>query len=505
MKLEPWSPRAWGEVLAERAAERPAAEAFVCLEARLNWRALWQRAQARAGALAALGIGPGDRVALCLPNGAAWIELFYGASLLGAVTVPFNTRWKDTEIDYALRQADIVALIGVERFLSQDFAGMFGRLDRAGLPKLRHVLLDPDRVLGPPLAPRAIDPSRTGLIQYTSGTTAQPKGVMLSQDAMLRNAANVAHRLGARAEDRYYSARPFYHVAGTTLSILVALASGCTLLTAPVFEAEAALETMAREACTLTSGNDTLFLAMMNHPRFAEYRLSLRGGWAAAGPEVMRQIHHRMGMRDLCFAYGLSEAAPNVVLSAHDDPLADRIAGLARPHPGIELRIVAGEIRVRGWNLMQGYWAKPAETRAAFDEEGFLRTGDLGALDAQGRLRFIGRAKDVFRVGGENVAPAEIEEVLHRHPAVKQAQVVGVPDARLGEVAAAYVVANPGHAVTADDLIAHCRAACANFRVPRYLRLVEGFEGIGMTGSAKVQKTKLRAQALVDFGLRDKG
>ncbi len=272
---------------------------------------------------------------------------------------------------------------------------------------------------------------------------------------------------------------------------------------------------MARERCTLVSGNDTMFLMMMNHPSFDRSKLQLRGGWGAAGPEVMQQIITGMGARELCFAYGLSEASPNVVISAHDEPAAVRAAGLALPHDGVELRIIGaddgrdlpadqpGEILVRGWNVMKGYYNMPEQTAQAIDRDGWLHTGDLGAVTAEGRLRFIGRVKDMFRVGGENVAPADVEEVLHAHPKVEHSQVIGVPDPRLGEVAAAYVRLRDGTAAEPEELIAWCRARCANFKVPRYLRIVDSFETIGMTGSAKVQKNKLRDQALIDFGLAD--
>jgi fatty-acyl-CoA synthase len=228
----------------------------------------------------------------------------------------------------------------------------------------------------------------------------------------------------------------------------------------------------------------------------------------------MQQIHDRMGMRGLVYCYGLSEASPNIICSRFDAPWQERVAGAARPHDGMAARIVdpvsgrdcptggIGEILVKGWSVMRGYYNKPAETAKAIDAEGWLHSGDLGSIDAEGRLRFIGRAKDIFRVGGENVSPADVEEVLHRHPKVKQAQVVGVPDARLGEVGAAYVILNEGTTAEPDEFIAWCRERCAGFKVPRHVKLIDSFDGIGMTGSSKVQKNKLREHALVDFALR---
>jgi fatty-acyl-CoA synthase len=258
---------------------------------------------------------------------------------------------------------------------------------------------------------------------------------------------------------------------------------------------------MERERCTLTSGNDTIFQMLMGHEDFPKRRLALRGGWAAAGPQTMRKIIDVLGAKAICAAYGLSEASPNVAMSDWRDAEELRVSGLAKPHEGVELRVVDGEIQVRGWNVMKGYYNNPEATVKAFTADGWLRTGDLGELTADGRLRMVGRLKDVFRVGGENVAPAEVEETLLAHPAVETAQVIGEPDPRLGEVPAAYVTLRANTSTKEEELIAWCKANSANFRVPRYLRIVDDFEAIGMTASGKVQKAKLREHAIREFGL----
>jgi fatty-acyl-CoA synthase len=352
----------------------------------------------------------------------------------------------------------------------------------------------------------AVEPNDLLLIQFTSGTTAYPKGVMLTHDNMLRNAWAAGTRMGVLPGDRYFNCRPLFHVGGSTLSALVSLVFGCCLVTLPTFEAGAALAMLERERCTLISGNDTIFQMLMGHEDFPKRKLTLRGGWAAAGPQTMRSIIDVLGMKAVCAAYGLSEASPNVVMSDWRDPEELRVQGLAKPHDGIELRISSEkEIQVRGWSIMRGYCNNPEATAKAFTEDGWLRTGDLGELTADGRLRMVGRLKDVFRVGGENVAPAEVEEVLLAHPAVQIAQVVGVPDERLGEVGFAYVTLRSGFHATEEQLIAWSKERCANFRVPRYLRIVEDFEAIGMTASGKVQKARLREHALKEFGLEGKG
>ena len=281
----------------------------------------------------------------------------------------------------------------------------------------------------------------------------------------------------------------------------MALTAGATLVTLPTFEAGPALEMLERERCTLTSGNDTLFQMLMGHEDFPRRRLALRGGWAAAGPETMRRIIHVLGAKYICAAYGLSEASPNVVMSDWRDPEELRVQGLATPLPGLHLRTLDGEIQVRGWSVMRGYYNDAQATAQAFTEDGWLRTGDLGALHPGGRLKMTGRLKDLFRVGGENVAPAEVEEVLLAHPAVQSAQVVGVPDARLGEVPCAYVTLLDGARASEGELLAWCKTRSANFRVPRYLRIVKDFESIGMTASGKVMKGKLREHALKEFNL----
>jgi fatty-acyl-CoA synthase len=535
-----WQPKTLREVLARHAQDRGAAEALVTESARMSYRELHDAAWQAARAMYALGLRRGDFVGVLFPNDEKWVTLFYGAALIGAVTVPVNTRFKSTELAFCLKQADAKALFLADRFLKIDFMSFVREAEPAvervlpgeALPLLRHVVVAGDNV------PRAgsnwndflaladrvsraeieaaaseVRPADLLLIQFTSGTTAYPKGVMLTHDNMLRNAWAAGTRIGVRAEDRYFNCRPFFHVAGSTLSLLVSLVFGACLVTLPTFEAGAALAMLERERCTLTSGNDTLFQMLMSHEAFDPKKLTLRGGWAAAGPETMRKIIDVLGARGICAAYGLSEASPNVVMSDYRDPPELRIGGLAKPHYGVEVRIadpqtnqpvppeMKGEIQVRGWNVMRGYYNNPDANAKAFTADGWLRTGDLGTLTPDGRLSMVGRLKDVFRVGGENVAPAEVEEILLGHPAVATAQVIGVPDARLGEVPAAFVTLKAGATADEAELIEWMKPRCANFRVPRYLRIVEQFDDIGMTASGKVQKVKLRAHAIKEFGL----
>ncbi len=521
-------------MLAARAAERPDAEALVTEAARWTWADLLRAARRRAGAMLALGLARGDRVAILMPNSEEWVATFLAAAAIGAVTVPVNTRFRAAEIADALGRARCRAVFAADRFRSQDFAGMLHEaepaLDRAlpgaSLPDLRRAVVlgedvpagatphaeflalsVPDEALDAAIA--AVSPEDPLLIQFTSGTTARPKGAVLTHHSMLRNAACAAARLGVVPEDRYLNCRPFFHVAGSTLTLLVCLSSGACLVTPPAFSAPDAARLLAEEGCTLTSGNDTIFQMLMSEPTLDRARLRLRGGWAAAGPVTMRRIMAELGAAAVCNAYGLSEASPNVGLSdAAADTPEDRAEGWLRTHAGLEVRIAdpdtgeprppgePGEIRVRGWSLMRGYDADPENTAKAITPDGWLRTGDLGVTDARGRFRMVGRLKDVFRVGGENVAPAEVEEALQGHPDVAVAQVVGVPDARLGEVPAAFVQPRAGASPDPAAVLEWLRPRVAGFRLPRHLWVVEGFEAVGMTSSGKVQKTRLREEAL---------
>jgi fatty-acyl-CoA synthase len=484
-----WKAQTLGAVLERQASD---AEALVTTQGRFTYKALLEKAKAAAGGLQAMGLRRGDHVGILMGNDEQWLALFYGAALIGAVTVPVNTRFKAAEIDFCLKQADCKALFYAKRFRNIDFGAMVREICPRNAVEIQEFEQKP-------FTPVETRPEDLLLIQFTSGTTAYPKAVMLTHDNMLRDAWAAGTRIGIRRDDRYFNCRPFFHVAGSTLSALMALVAGSCLVTLPTFEAGPALEMMERERCTLLSGNDTIMQMLMGHEDLPMRKLVLRGGWAAAGPQTMRRIIDVLGAKHICAAYGLSETSPNVAMSDWRDPEQLRIDGLALPHEGVEIRIVDGEIQVRGWNVMRGYYNNPAATAKAFTADGWLRTGDLGELTPEGRLRMVGRLKDVFRVGGENVAPAEVEEVLLAHPAVETAQVVGVPDARLGEVACAYVTLK--NKTDELELLEWCKARMAGFRVPRYLKIVADFEAIGMTASGKVQKTKLREHALREFKL----
>jgi fatty-acyl-CoA synthase len=500
------------EALRHAATEWPEQEAMVAPGERIRYRELLARAERAAANLHRLGLRRGDHLGICMGNSIDWVVSAYGANLVGAVVVPVNTRFKADELKYCLAQSDSKFLVMVDRFLDVDFKAMLASV-RHELPKLQTVVSPAELSQPGPFGGEGPAPEDVALMQYTSGTTAYPKGVMLTHRSMVLDAWHFGRRQGLKQGDRYYSGRPLFHVAGTTLSMITSCVAGACYITAPSFEPGTVLRMMEEERCTMTSANDTMFVMLMNRPDFRPERLRLRGGMCAVSPEVARQVVERLGMRDMCVGYGLSESSPNAALSPYNDDLQKRIAGFAFPLPGLEVEIfkqdtnealpagTPGEICVRGWSLMKGYYNMPEATAKAIDAAGWLHTGDLGVADAHGRIAFIDRLKDMLRVGGENVAPADVETVLQAHPAVHLAKVVGVPDPRLMEVVAAYVQKKEGAAATAEDLVAWCKERCAGFKVPRYVRFVDNFDAIGMTASAKIQRNKLREYALADLGL----
>ncbi|GAA3525781.1 AMP-binding protein [Amycolatopsis ultiminotia] len=510
------------EVLARAALLAPDVEAVVTAEERITYGELAARVERIRGGLAAAGIGHGDRVGICLGNGPDWVALFLAVGAAGAVAVPVNTRFTAEEVHYTLAHARVRTLFVAGRVLNVDFTAVLAGLGIGAdgcetLPALESVVVLGEDVpkfatawadfldAGPAPAPTAV-PEDILLVQYTSGTTSRPKGVLLTHRSMCADAFFSGARLGLRPGDRFHSARPFFHVAGSTLSVLASAQHATTLVTMPKFEPAEALRLLEAERCTHFSGNDTIALLLLNHPDLARRELCLRGAWVAASRTVIRRVIDELGARECVAGYGLSEASPNVAQSAWWESDEIRASGAMAVEPGVEVRIRAlddsrdcgpgepGSVLVRGWNVMAGYLDDPVQTAETIDAEGWLATGDVGLLDETGRFHFTGRTKDIIRVGGENVAPADIEDTLHRHPLVRQAAVVGVPDARLVEVPFAFVVlTEPG--VTEAELLAWTRQRMAGFKVPRHLRIVDGFEGIGMTASSKVQKNRLAAHA----------
>ncbi len=525
------------KLLGAQAGEKPTKPAVVTPARTLTWKELDDEAGRLSGVLLALGVGPGDKVGILMPNCCEWVAWAHGAAGIGAVVVPVNTRFRADELAYQLKASDTRVLVMHRMIGDIDFLGMVRNLvpeivvaapeglRSAALPSLRHVvcldaaagdaagLLAEAQVRG--LVPsggsdavrrarEAVRPQDPVIIQYTSGTTAFPKGATLSHYGTARNAFHVNERLHVDADDRIFVPGPFFHVAGTTLGILLGLVSGATIYTLPRYEPAAVLDAIERERITVYNGVDSLFITLFKHPSFRTSAMaSVRTGWIASSPEIVRMVHEDMGLRGIVNVFGISEASPNVTLCDMDDPIELRAQTCGYPHPDCELRIAdpgtgaalppgeAGEICFRGYSLMLGYYNNPAETEKAIDRDGWLHTGDRGLLRPTGELEYFGRIKDMLRVGGENLAPAEVEEVLSQHPKVRQSAVVGIPDDRLVEVPAAVVELKPGEECTADEIVAFCKARLAGFKVPRAVAFVDA---LPMTGSGKIQKFRLRQE-----------
>jgi fatty-acyl-CoA synthase len=492
--------------------------------------------------LLALGVAPGERVALWLANVPEAAIAEFAVAKIGAILVPINTRFKERELEYVLRHSEAATLITMERFLETDYEAVVralcpeanvcppGRLRSQRCPQLRRLI-----TLGPgspgifaysdvlalgaePTWERMlrrreaeVRPDDIVLIQYTSGSTAFPKGVMLSHDQTLRNAFIMAGRAGLEQGDRVLSAMPMFHIGGSVCALLGAVTRGYTLHMMTKFDAGETLRLFEEERITAYIGIETMFLMLRDHPDFSRRdRSSVKKGWAAGSPALLQMIADEIGISFVCSVYGLSEASPNVCITDWRDAREKRLRTNGRPHPGVEVEIrdpetgeprapgQPGEICVRGYNVMRGYYNMPEETARAIDSEGWLHTGDLGMLTEDGEVIFLGRLKDVLRVGGENVSALELENFLLTHPRIAAVAVVGVPDPRWGEVPAAFVKITGNEPVTEEQLLAYCRQNLAPFKVPRYIRFVDEFP---LTGSGKIQKSRLRERLLAELGM----
>jgi fatty-acyl-CoA synthase len=524
-------------VLAETAARHPTRDALVFpqLGHRRTFAALHAEARAAARALLALGVQPGEHVGVWATNWPAWVVVQFAAAYAGAVLVNINPGYRARELEYVLHQADITTLFLTDRFKNTDyFDTLAAALQPAGCPKLRHVisikatrrdgmraweefLAEAAAVSDAALDLRgaAARPGDVVNIQYTSGTTGSPKGVMLTHRNLLMNAYYVGDRLAFTADDRLCLPVPFYHCFGCVMGTLMCAVHGAALVVpAEAFDPLATLRAIHDERCTAVYGVPTMFLAELQHPAFSEFNpKSLRTGIMAGAPcpvELMRAVVDQMGAREITIAYGLTEASPVITQTRTTDSLEHRVGTVGTTLPGVEVQIVrpgtalpvgegeSGELMARGHGIMAGYYHKPAETAAALTPDGWLHTGDLARRTADGYYRITGRFKDLIIRGGENIYPREVEEFLYTHPAVADVQVVGLPDEKFGEEVSAWVRLKPGQTLGLEEVRAFCRAGLAHFKVPRYVVFVEEFP---TTVTGKIQKYRLREMGVERFGL----
>ncbi|ORW05476.1 FadD3 family acyl-CoA ligase [Mycobacterium kyorinense] len=456
------------------------AEAVVDDPLRLTFSETADRIRCAAGAFAEFGIDKGDRVAIWAPNSAEWIIAAFGLLTAGGVVVPVNTRFKTEEAGDIIARSRAKAVLVQKGFLAQDYTAP------AGIPIID---LKSDFLSSGSPFERTVSGTDIADIIFTSGTTGRPKGAMMNHQQTLRMYSEWATLADLREGDRYLQINPYFHTFGLKAGLITSFLRGATMLPVAVFDLDAVVELIARERITMLPGPPTLYHSLLT-VRDKDKLTTLRAGVTGAADipvELVRRIHGELPFQTLMTGYGLTEAG-NVTLSRPGDSFEDVATTAGLPCDGVEVRIADdGEVLVRGYGVMQGYFDDPVATAQAIDAEGWLHTGDLGTLDAAGRLRIDGRKKDMFIVGGFNAYPAEIEGFLLEHPAVAQAAVIGVPDQRLGQVGKAFVV--PKSPVSEEDLIAWCRERMAGFKAPRS---VEFLDALPLNATGKVMKDQLR-------------
>lgn len=456
------------------------AEAAVDGPLRFTFTELVERIRCAAGAFADLGVGKGDRVAVWAPNSVEWIIAAFGLLTAGGVLVPVNTRFKTEEAGDIIARSGVKAVLVQKGFLGQDYTAP------AGTPVID---LKSDFLSSGSPFERPVSGTDICDIIFTSGTTGRPKGAMMNHRQTLRMYEEWATLADLREGDRYLQINPYFHTFGLKAGLVTSFLRGATMLPVAVFDVDAVVDLIDREAITMLPGPPTLYHSLLTVHDKAKLS-TLRAGVTGAADipvELVRRIHSELPFQTLMTGYGLTEAG-NVTLSRPGDSFEDVATTAGLPCEGVEVRIADdGEVLVRGYGVMQGYLDDPGATADAIDADGWLHTGDLGNLDDAGRLRIVGRKKDMFIVGGFNAYPAEIEGFLMHHPAVAQAAVIGVPDERLGQVGKAFVVAKD--AVTAEELIAWCRERMAGFKVPRS---VDFLDVLPLNATGKVVKDLLR-------------
>ncbi len=535
-----WSRFTLGQALAECVELCGDKELIVFPDRRMTARQFAAEAETFAGGLIALGVKRGDHLAAWLPNLPELCVLELAMAKLGCTMVAFNTRYRAGELQYVLRHSDASTFVVTPEHSKIDFLRTLrhvlpelassepNRLNCAATPQLRRVIalgasgdgmISYDEVMELGKAPGLAEEQKRieaevrcddiVLMQYTSGTTAFPKAAMLCHGQVLRNAAQMGERAGIDKTDRVLSAMPMFHVGGSVCALLGAITLGYTLYLNPVFDPAETLEVIEREAITTYVGLESMFISLRNHPDFTRRsRVSLHKGWTAGTSSLLRMVAEEIGINKICPLYGLSEGSPNVTIADWRDPYEKRLSTMGRPQPDVEVRILSpvsgedapagevGEICVRGYNVMKGYYKDPEGTARAIDVDGWLHTGDLGRVDNEGYLTWTGRLKDTLRVGGENISALEVENMLGGHPAVQSAIVIGVPDERLGEVPFAYIQLKAGQKVRVEEIIAYCKERVSGFKVPRHVRFVDKFP---MTGSGKIQKYEMKKDALAQL------
>ncbi len=528
----------------ERFPDRPAV-VFREQGIRWTWREFAEEVDVLAAGFAALGITRGHRVGIWSPNRVEWLMTQFATARIGAILVNINPAYRLTELEYALNKSGCTAIVAAERFKTSMYLDMLrelapeltdsepGELRAARLPQLRTVvrmgdtpspgmltfceLVEQGRaardtaVLDALAAPLAAGDAIN--IQFTSGTTGNPKGATLTHRNVVNNARYIARAMRLTENDSLCIPVPLYHCFGMVLAVLACVSAGAAMVfPAEAFDSGATLAAVSEERCTALHGVPTMFIAELDHPDFDRFDLSaLRTGIMAGSPcpiETMKRVVARMHLSEITIAYGMTETSPVSFQSATTDPLDKRTSTVGRIQPHLEAKVVdaegrtvpvgtTGELWTRGYSVMLGYWDDEARTREAI-VDGWMRTGDLATIDAEGYCNIVGRLKDMLIRGGENIYPREIEEFLFQHPKIQSVQVFGVPDAKFGEEVCAWVVLRPGERMTDEELREYCQGQIAHYKVPRYVRFVDEMP---MTVTGKVQKFVMRERMIDELGL----
>jgi len=530
-----------GAMLEKRAAEQPDHDYIVFPDRGLRWSyaEFNERVDRLAKGLLAIGMEPGDHLGIWARNVPDWITFMYATAKIGVWLVTVNPVYKSHELAYVIKQSDMKALVIIDSFRDVDYVQIVrdlvpesmkqerGHLDSKEFPQLKNLIyMGPEKHRGFYNVPEllvlgehgddarlreisaSLDPHDVINMQYTSGTTGFPKGVMLTHHNILNNGYFVGQRQGFSADDRLCLPVPLFHCFGCVMGVLGTLTHGATLVVIESFDPLMVLAAIEKERCTAVYGVPTMFIAELDHPMFDMFDLtSLRTGIMAGSPcpiETMRQVIDKMHASELTICYGMTETSPVFTQTTTDDTLEHKVETVGRAHDACEAKVVdpetgeqcppgvAGEICCRGYNVMKGYYKMEEATANAIDAEGWMHTGDLGTIDEDGYYRITGRIKDMIIRGGENIYPREIEEFLYTMPGVKDVQVVGVPDAKYGEVVGAFIKRFEGSDINESDVQEFTRARLARYKCPKHVFFVDDYP---MTASGKIQKYKLRELA----------